>query len=262
MATSQSTHFRRHYLDLLWFWTLREIKIRYKQSILGVAWAVLQPVAMAAVFTLVFSYIARIPSEDIPYPLFVFCGLVPWTFLATSISQGIPSLVGQMNLVTKAAFPRIILPFGIIGASFLDFIISFLVLLGLLGIYQIPLSQHIAWMPVFILVQVFTVIGVTLAGSAINVYFRDIRFIIPLIVQIWMYLSPVVYPASLVPERFKLLFSLNPMSCVIEGYRSIFLLGLQPDLVLTLAGILTASGILLTGTLVFLKLEPGFADVI
>lgn len=248
--------------ELLWFWTKREISVRYKQSFLGIVWAILQPAVLAAMFTVVFSHLARIPSEGIPYPLFAYIALVPWTFFATSINQGVPSLVNQMNLVTKAAFPREILPLGTVGASLVDFTFAFAVFVFMALFYRIPLRSSMLWLPLLILLQLTLAIGVTLIGSALNVFYRDIRFIVPLLIQIWLYATPIVYPASLVPERLRWIYALNPMVGVIESYRNIFIRGHAPDWPSLALGTISAMGLLVFGYLFFKRVEPTFADII
>lgn len=248
--------------ELLWYWTQREVSIRYKQSILGVAWAILQPAAMAAVFSFVFSLLLKVPTGEIPYPIFVFSALVPWTAFSNSMSQGIPSLVGQMNLVTKASFPREILPFGVIGATFVDFLSAFIIFLVMFLLYRSPLTGQVLWLPLLILLQFCLAAGVVLIGSALNVFFRDIRFIIPLLTQVWMYATPIMYPVDLVPERFRSIYAINPMVGIIESYRNIFLRGQPPEWPsLALSSVIT---ILLFGFgyAFFKRVEPAFADVI
>jgi lipopolysaccharide transport system permease protein len=248
--------------ELLWLWTQRQVRVRYKQSVLGIAWAILQPAALALVFSVVFSYLARLPSDGIPYPLFAYSALVPWTFFSTSLSQGIPSVVGQMNLVTKTAFPREILPLGTIGASLLDFLCSFSVFILMLLFYRVPVSSQVLWLAALILIQVMLATGIVLIGATLNVFYRDIRFAIPLLTQIWMFATPIVYPASMVPERFRSIYALNPMVGVIESYRNIFIRGQGPEWSSLGMGIASTVGILVVGYSLFKKLDPQFADII
>lgn len=248
--------------ELLWYWTRREVSVRYKQSLLGVLWAVLQPLALTITFTVVFSMIINVPTGDIPYPIFTYTALVPWTFFANSLGQGIPSLVGQMNLITKASFPREILPFGTIGATFVDFCFASLILVGLFIVYRIPVSIQILWLPFLVIIQIGLSAGVILFGSALNVFFRDIRFIIPLLIQIWMYATPIVYPAALVPDRLKPLYNLNPMVGIIESYRAILLMGLPPVWSTLSLGIIVSTVLLVVGYFFFKRVEPMFVDII
>ncbi len=255
------THLWSH-RELLWFWTQREVRVRYKQSFLGIAWAVLQPAALAAVFSVVFSSLVRVPSDGIPYPLFAYAALVPWTFFATSLSQGIPSLVNQMNLVTKAAFPREILPLGAIGASLIDFLFAFIVFGLMMLFYRLPVGANVCWLPLLVLLQVALTIGVTLIGSAVNVFYRDIRFVVPLAVQIWMYATPIIYPTSLVPNRFRQVYALNPMVGLIESYRNVLIRGLGPDWPALAVGAISTLILLVLGYAFFKHFESDFADII
>lgn len=251
-----------HHRELLWHWTLREVNVRYKQTVLGISWAVFQPAVLALVYSVVFSLILQVPTGDVPYPLFAYTALVPWTFFANSLGQGIPSLVGQMNLITKAAFPREILPFGVLGATFVDFLCAFVVFVVMLVVYGAPLTLNVLWLPLLLLLQMALSAAVILAGSALNVFFRDIRFIVPLMIQIWMYASPVIYPTTLVPEWLLPLYNLNPMVGIIQSYRSIFLYGLAPSWSALLPGFLITVILLVAAYLFFKRVEPNFADII
>jgi len=248
--------------DLLWMWTLREIKIRYKQSILGAAWAILQPVALTLVFTLVFSYLARVPSDGAPYPIFAYTALLPWTLVATSIGFAVPSLINNTNLVTKIYFPKEILPLGAIGAALLDFLVATLVFVGMMIIYAVPLSLNLLWLPLLLVVQIALITGVSLVAAAINVFYRDVRFVVPLGLQIWMYASPIIYPVSLVPERFQTIYMLNPMAGLINSYRRVVLHAAAPAASELLLAFVVSAGICILGYLYFKKVEPAFADVI
>ncbi len=248
--------------ELLFYWMQREISVRYKQSVLGVVWAILQPIAMAIVFTLVFSRLARLPSDGIPYPIFVYSALVPWTFFATSIGQGIPSVVGQMNLVTKSKFPHEIIPLGSITAAFVDYLCAFAIFIVMMLFYRVPISAEMLWWPLILTIQTVLIVGVVLLGATLNVFFRDIRFAIPLGLQIWMYATPIIYPLSMVPERWRLVYGLNPMVGIIESYRNIFIRGLPPTWDLLAVGAVTAFVLFLSGYALFKRLEPAFADII
>lgn len=251
-----------NYRYFLWMWTVREIKVRYKQSILGGAWAILQPLSLVIIFTIVFSFIIRVPTDGVPYPLFAYTALLPWTFLATSISFAIPSLVNNMNLVTKAKFPREILPVAVIIAALVDFVVASLILGFMMIAYQVPIQWTLIWVPLLILVQIILILGLSLLGSAINVFFRDIRFIVPLGIQLWLYATPIIYPVSLVPEKFQTLYMLNPMAGLVTSYRRVVLYGLPPvtrdlSLAVILAGLL-----FLGGYWFFKRVERQFADII
>lgn len=250
------------YRDLLWLWALRDVQVRYKQSILGIAWAVLQPLALTVMFTLVFSRLVRLDTGGIPYPIFVYSALVPWTFFSTALTLGIPSLVNNMTLVTRVYFPREILPLASIGGAFVDFICAFVVFLGMLVYYHIQPGIQVLWVVPLLLLQVSLSVAITLLGGAAIVFFRDVRFVIPLLVQLWMYASPVIYPADMVPERWRVLYFLNPMAGVIDGYRRVWVLGQAPNLWAVALGAVVSLGLLLISYPIFKRLEPVFADLI
>ena len=251
-----------HYRDLLWLWIGREVRVRYKQSALGVAWAVLQPLALTVVFTLVFSRLIQVDTGGVPYPIFAYSGLVPWTFFATSLAFAIPSLVNNLNLVGKIYFPREILPLANIGAALLDFAMAGLVFAGLMLIYQIPLTLNVLWVVPLIIIQIMLTIGVTLLGAAAIVFFRDVRFVIPLLVQIWMYASPVIYPTDLVPPQYQALYFLNPMAGLIDGYRRALVYGQPPQADAVGLSAVISLTLLLSGYFIFKRSEPVFADLI
>lgn len=250
------------YRDLLWLWAAREVRVRYKQSLLGVAWAILQPVALTVVFTLVFSLMVRVDTGGVPYPIFAYTALVPWTFFATSLSFGIPSLVNNMNLVTKIYFPREVLPLASIGAAFVDFLAASAVFLGMLVVYGVWPGAHALWIIPLLGIQIVLTIGVTLLGSATIVFFRDVRFVLPLIVQVWMYATPVIYPVELVPEHLQPFYFLNPMAGIIDGYRRSLLLGQAPQTTALLSSVIISSLLLVAGYAYFKRVEPLFADLI
>jgi lipopolysaccharide transport system permease protein len=247
---------------LLWLWTGREVRVRYKQSALGAAWAVIQPLALTLVFTLVFSRLIQVDTGGVPYPVFAFSALVPWTFFATSLAFAIPSLVNNLNLVGKIYFPREILPLANIGAALLDFAIAGLVFVGMMLIYQIPLTLNVLWVVPLLVIQIMLTVGITLMGAALIVFFRDVRFLIPLLTQIWMYASPVIYPATLVPAQWQTLYFLNPMAGIIAGYRSALVLGETPNLPALMLATLVSVVLLLIGYATFKRSEPLFADLI
>lgn len=250
------------YRYLLWQWTARELRVRYKQSLLGAGWAVLQPLALTVIFTVVFSVLVRIETGGVPYPVFVYVALVPWTFFANSLTFGIPSLVNNMNLVTKIYFPREILPLGTILAALLDYVIAALVLVAMMLYYRLNLSVQMLWVFPLLALQMLFAVAVTLAGAALLVFVRDVRFVVPLLLQVWMYATPVIYPIDMVPAPLRTYVYLNPMAGIIDGYRRAFLLGERPDL----GAMVMATGItvvcLVGGWLLFKRLEPHFADVI
>jgi lipopolysaccharide transport system permease protein len=236
--------------------------VRYKQSALGAAWAVIQPLALTLVFTLVFSRLIQVDTGGVPYPVFAYSALVPWTFFATSLAFAIPSLVNNLNLVGKIYFPREILPLANIGAALLDFAIAGLVFVGMMLIYQIPLTLNVLWVIPLLIIQMMLTVGVTLIGAALIVFFRDVRFIVPLLTQIWMYASPVIYPSTLIPAQWQTLYFLNPMAGIIAGYRSALVLGETPNLPALLLATLVSVVLLLIGYATFKRSEPLFADLI
>jgi lipopolysaccharide transport system permease protein len=252
---------KRH-RDLLWLWTAREVRVRYKQSLLGVAWAVLQPLALTTVFTFVFSRLVRVDTGGVPYPIFAYAALVPWNFFTTSLSFGIPSLVNNMNLVTKIYFPREVLPLASIGAAFVDFLAASVVFVGMLVIYRAWPGVHALWVIPLLGIQVVFTIGVTLLGSAVIVFFRDMRFVVPLITQVWMYATPIIYPAELVPEHLQPLYFLNPMAGIIDGYRRALIMGEAPQMSSLLVGTVVSFVLLVLSYASFKRVEPVFADLI
>lgn len=251
-----------NYRELLYFLTKRDIKVRYKQTILGGLWAIIQPVFTMVVFTIFFGRMAKMPSNDIPYPIFVYAGLLPWTYFANALSASGESLVGSANLITKVYFPRLIVPTAASLAGLLDFFIAMLVLLGMMVYYQLVPSFQILLFPFLLGLTFLCAVGAGLWLSALNVQYRDIRYVIPFLIQIWMFVSPVIYPMSLVPEKYHWLLALNPMAGVIGAFRS-SLLGHHP-IDWTLLGIssLIIVIILLSGVYYFRKMEKTFADVI
>ncbi|MCB0254183.1 MAG: ABC transporter permease [Anaerolineae bacterium] len=243
-------------------WTLRDVRVRYKQSVVGIGWAVLQPLSLMLMFTLVFSVIVRVPTGDVPYPLFSYTAVLPWTFFAASIGMGVPSLVNNMNLVTKVRMPREILPMATVLASLVDFAIASLVFVGMIVFYRVSLQWTALWVFPLLVIQIVLTIGVVLLGSSLNVIYRDIRFIVPLATQLWMYASPIIYPVDMVPEPLRPLYFLNPMAGIIEGYRLAILEGLPPDLGAVGLSLLVSTVIFVLGYLAFKRLEPVFADLI
>lgn len=250
------------YRDLLWLWAAREVQVRYKQSLLGIAWAILQPLALTVIFTLVFSQLAHIDTQGVPYPIFTYAALVPWTFFATSLSFGTTSLVTNMNLVTKIYFPREVLPLASIGAALVDFLAASVVFVGMLLVFGMSSSLHALWIIPLLIIQIVLTMAVTLLGSATIVFFRDMRFVIPLVTQVWMYATPVIYPIELVPEHLRLYYFLNPMAGIIDGYRRALLMGQPPQMTALLYSTAISCMLLVLGYAFFKRVEPLFADVI
>jgi lipopolysaccharide transport system permease protein len=249
------------YRELLYVLTMRDIKVRYKQTVLGFAWAIIQPFMMMVVFSVFFGRLANMPSDGFPYPIFVYAALLPWTFFANSITSSANSLVGSANLVSKVYFPRLIIPLSSVGSGLVDFAIAGGILLLLMVYYGVGWTANLFIVPILVIAAAFTALGVGTFLAALNVAYRDFRYVVPFLVQFWMFATPVVYPASLVPREWQWALYLNPMAGVIEGFRSAFL-GRPFDvpgilLSLAIAGILFAAG-----TAYFGKVERRFADII
>lgn len=248
--------------ELLFTWTMRDFKVRYSQSILGAAWAILQPLSLMVVYSVIFSVFIRVPTDGIPYPVFAYTALLPWTFFANSLNFAIPSLVSNMNLVSKIYFPREILPLSTILVGFVDFLIASSVFVLMLLFYRVPVGLVILLVPLVLLIQIVLTFGISLLASAVNVFYRDVRFVIPLALQIWMYLSPIIYPVNLVPERFRPFYFLNPMAVLIDTYRRIILFNQMPDWpYLGLAAFVSVS-LIIVAYRYFKRAEREFADLI
>jgi len=251
-----------NYRELLYFLTKRDIKVRYKQTVLGGLWAVIQPAFTMLVFTLFFGRLARMPSDGLPYPIFVYAGLLPWTYFANAVSASGNSLVGSSNLITKVYFPRIVVPASAALAGLLDFFIALFVLAALMIWYQVLPGPGIFLFPFLVALTFLCAVGVGLWLSALNVQYRDIRYAIPFLVQVWMFVSPVIYPVSLVHGNYQWLLALNPMGGVIHAYRAA-LLGHQPiDWGLLGLSTLIILALFLGGLYYFRRMEKEFADVV
>jgi lipopolysaccharide transport system permease protein len=250
------------YRELLYFLTWRDIKVRYKQSVLGVGWAVLQPLLTMIIFTFVFGRFAGVPSDGIPYPLFSLAALLPWQYFASAVGRSGVSIVNSANLITKVYFPRLIVPLSAALAPAVDFAITLFILAGLMFYYGIAPTANVVFLPIFFLLAFGAAMAVSLWLSALNVRYRDVGYVIPFMVQIWMFLSPVAYPSSLVPEQWRFLYGLNPMTGVIEGFRwALFGTGHAPDAMVGLSAAVTLI-VLLGGLLFFQKTEETFADIV
>jgi lipopolysaccharide transport system permease protein len=250
------------YRELLGFLVWRDVKVRYKQTAIGAAWAVLQPILAMAIFTVVFGQFARIPSEGLPYALFAFAGLLPWTYVAQAVTRGGSSLISNAQLISKVYFPRLVIPIASVATPLVDLALSFVTLLGLMAWFGVTPTWRVVTLPLFLALAVITALTASLCFSALNVRYRDVGHAVPFLIQIWMYASPVVYPLSLVPERWRLLYGLNPMVGVIEGFRWALVGGAAPDLwVMALS-----SGMILVGlgaaTAYFRYMERTFADIV
>jgi lipopolysaccharide transport system permease protein len=250
------------YRELLFFFVWRDIKVRYKQTLLGGAWAIIQPLFTMVVFSLFFGRLAKIPSDNVPYPIFSYAALVPWTFFAAGLTQSAASVVGSAQLIKKVYFPRLVVPVAAVLSELLDFVLAFSLLLVMMAYYGIAPNAHVIWLPLFALLAVASALGVGLWLSALNVKYRDVRYVVPFVVQVWMFATPIAYPSSLLPEKWRLLYGLNPMVGVIEGFRW-GLLGTetQPGPMFAVSAF-AASVILITGAFRFRQMEREFADVV
>lgn len=249
------------YRELLYFLTWRDIKIRYKQTILGFAWAILQPFLMMVVFSLFFGNLLKVPSEGIPYPLFNYAAMLPWTLFAQGITRSSESLVGNIGMVQKIYFPRLIMPLSGILAPVVDFAIAFVILIGMMFYFGYYPTIRILWVIPFLILVLLTSLGAGLWLSTINVRYRDVRYTVPFIIQLWLFVSPVVYSSSLLPQRFQAVYGLNPMAGVIEGFRWA-LLGTEPPGSLIAISVTIVIVILISGVFYFRRSEKSFADVI
>lgn len=250
-----------NFRDLLFVLTVRDIKVRYKQTVLGILWVIIQPVLMMLFFTLIFGRLAGMPSDGIPYPIFAYAGLLPWTFFSNSLNGSANSLVGNSSLITKVYFPRMIIPIASVGAVLIDFLIAFGLLILLMFYYGIGLSVNILMLPVLAFLTALAAIGAGMWMSALNVKYRDVRYALPFITQFWMFATPIIYPLTLIPEKWRWLLKLNPLTGIIEGYRSA-IFGRPFDL----AGLGISVGIIIIALLysiyAFRRMERSFADIV
>ena len=249
------------YRELLYFFVWRDIRVRYKQTVLGASWAVIQPLFTMIVFTIFFGHLAKIPSEGIPYPIFAYAALVPWAYFAQSITQASNSLISHQGIITKVYFSRLIIPLSAALSGLLDFAIAFLVLLGMIIFYGIVPNFAMLLVPPLILLSMVTALGVGLWMSALNVMYRDVRYAVPFIVQLWLLATPIAYPSSLVPEAWRTLYGVNPMVGVTEGFRSALLGTGETFGPMFLVSVLVSLLLLATGLLYFQRMERTFADV-
>jgi len=250
------------YRELLFFLTWRDVKVRYKQTALGAAWAILQPVMTMVVFSVFFGRFAKMPSDGVPYPVFAFAALLPWQLFAYALSESANSLVGSQNLITKVYFPRLIVPLAAVLAGLVDFGIAFAVLLGLMFYYGIVPTAAVAFLPLFVVFAIVTALAVGLWLSSLNVKYRDVRYTIPFLTQFWMFATPVAYPSSIVPEQWRPLLGLNPMAGVVEAFRWALLGTAQPPSALLGVSLVAVIALLGGGLVYFRKTEATFADVV
>lgn len=250
------------YRGLLYFLVWRDVKVRYKQTAIGAAWAIIQPLLTMVVFTVIFGNFAQIPSDSLPYPIFAYAALLPWYYFSQALSDCGRSLLGDASLIRKVYFPRLILPLASVMRPLVDLSLSFLVFLSMMVWFGIPPTWTMVALPAFLILALLTALAVGLWLSALNVRYRDVGHTIPFLIQIWMFASPVVYPVSLVPEKWRLLYSLNPMAGVIEGFRWALLGKHGPDFPVMVVSALAVLLVLLGGLLYFKRAEPTFADII
>jgi lipopolysaccharide transport system permease protein len=250
------------YRELLYFLVWRDVKVRYKQAALGAAWTVIQPLITMMIFTVIFSYFAKIPTGGIPYPLFVFSALLPWNYFAAAFARGGNSLLGDAHLIEKVYFPRFILPLCAVATPLVDFLFSFLVLLGVMLWFGIMPTLNVVFLPFFVCLALLTALATGLWLAPLNVRYRDIGHTIPFLIQVWMYASPVVYPIDMIPERWRLLYSLNPMVGVIEGFRWALLGNRRPAFELMEVSSAMVLLLLWGGAIFFRRTEHTFADIV
>ena len=250
------------YRDLLRLLAWRDIKVRYRQTALGAAWAILQPLLTMAVFSLFFGRLAKVPSDGLPYPIFAFAALVPWGFFSTSLTQASSSLVGSANLIKKVYFPRLVVPMSCAASALVDMCVAFVVLLGFMLWYRIVPTVNVIWLPAFVALALVTSLGAGLWLSALNVRYRDVRYTVAFLVQFWLFATPIAYPSSLLHEPWRTVYGLNPMVGVVEGFRWA-LLGTKtaPGAMVAVSG-LAALALLVTGAFYFRRMEATFADVV
>lgn len=250
------------YRELIYFLTWRDIKVRYKQAVLGIAWAVLQPLLTMLIFTVIFGVLLKTPSQGLPYPLFALSALLPWQLFATALQRASISLVGNANLITKIYFPRLAIPLSSVMAALVDFGVSFVVLLGVMAYYGLWPGWNILWLVPITLLTLFTALAVGLWLSALNVQYRDVQHMVPFIIQVWMYASPIVYPIETIPEGlWRSLYGLNPMVGVIQGFRWALLGGTPPDITMLISSGMVLV-LLISGLFYFRRMEKTFADVV
>ncbi|MCB0193721.1 MAG: ABC transporter permease [Anaerolineae bacterium] len=250
------------YRELLWVFIWREIKVRYKQTILGASWAVIQPFVTMVIFSIFFGRIVNVSSDDIPYPIFSYAALLPWTFFTNSLRLGSNSLITNSTLITKVYFPRLVLPASIVISGLLDFCISFIVLLGMMLFYGIYPGLEIFFFPLFLFQVVVVTLGAGIWLSALNVQYRDVRYVVPFLTQVWLFITPVIYPTSLLSGPMRVLYSLNPMVGVIEGFRWTLLGSIASGKIIFGMSALTSLILLASGLLYFRQVEKDFADVV
>ena len=254
------------YRELLYFLVWRDVKVRYKQTVLGIVWIVLQPVVSMIVFSVLFGGLLKVPSDNVPYPIFVYAGLLPWNYFAGSLTRSSTSVVASANLISKVYFPRLVIPISGVLSGLVDFCVASLIFIVLMAFYRVAPTPAVIFLPGFLLLAMVTALGFGLWLSALNVRFRDVGYLIPFLAQIWMYLTPVIYPVSIIPERFRWLLALNPMTGVVSGFRWALLGGYLDDAAapggLFAVSVAISICVLVSGLIFFRRTERTFADVI
>jgi lipopolysaccharide transport system permease protein len=250
------------YRELIYFFVWRDLKVRYKQTVMGALWAILQPFIAMVIFSLFFGRLAKMPSEGIPYPIFSYSALVPWMFFANGVQQASNILVMNQNMVKKIYFPRLTMPVASVFSGVVDFALAFIVLLGMMVVYRIYPTANIIWLPLLLLLALVTCLGVSFWSSAMNAQFRDIRYAIPFIIQVWFFLTPIVYSSSMLPEPWRTLYGINPMAGVVEGFRWALLgTDTQPGSIVLLSAVVAVI-LFISGAYYFRRMERTFADIV
>lgn len=250
------------YKELLYFLIWRDVKVRYKQTVLGAAWAIIQPFFTMVAFSLFFGKLAKMPSDGIPYPIFAYAALVPWTFFANGLGKASNSLVGSSNLIKKIYFPRLCLPVSSVLSGIVDFVLAFIVLIVMMFYFGIVPTINIVWLPLLLMLAFVASLGVSLWLSAMNVQFRDVQYIIPFLSQFWLFATPIAYPSSLLPEPWRTVYAINPMVGVVEGFRWALLGADTAPGPMIIVSSLVALSLLVSGAFYFRRLEKTFADVV
>jgi lipopolysaccharide transport system permease protein len=250
------------YRELLYFLVWRDLKVRYKQTVMGVSWAIIQPLFTMIIFSLFFGRLAKVPSDGLPYPIFSYSALVPWTFFANALTQASNSLVTSANMIRKIYFPRLTMPIATVLAGVVDFVLAFGVLLGMMLFYRLVPTVNVLWLPLFLLLALVTSLGVGLWLSAMNVQFRDVRYVVPFLTQAWLFATPIAYPSSLLSEPWRTLYGINPMVGVVEGFRWALLgTNTAPGPIIVVSSLM-ALALLVSGAFYFRRMEKTFADVV
>lgn len=250
------------YRELLYFFVWRDIKVRYKQTVLGASWAIIQPFFTMVIFSLFFGRLANVPSDGLPYPIFSYAALVPWTFFSNGVMQAANTLVSNSNMVKKVYFPRLAMPIASVLAGLVDFVLAFIVLIIMMAFFQIYPTYNVIWLPFFLLLALITALGVGFWLSAMNAQFRDVRYIVPFMLQAWLFLTPIAYPSSLLDEPWRTIYGLNPMAGVVEGFRWALLGTETAPGTITIVSTFVAIIVLTSGLFYFKRMERTFADVL